>query len=56
MTGIWNAIAKSNSVSSLQWERSQNPLFTCSLLPAPCSLFPIYNQIPQHINTSAHIV
>ncbi|NEQ81628.1 MAG: hypothetical protein F6K26_15630 [Moorea sp. SIO2I5] len=51
-----DAIAKPNPVSSLQSKRSQNPLSTCSLLPAPYSLFPTYNQIPQHINTSAHIV
>ncbi|NEQ88789.1 MAG: hypothetical protein F6K26_55535 [Moorea sp. SIO2I5] len=43
-------------LSCLQSMRSQNPLSTCSLLPAPYSLFPTYNQIPQHINTTAHIV
>ncbi|NEQ60730.1 MAG: hypothetical protein F6K53_26245 [Moorea sp. SIO4A1] len=27
-----------------------------SLFPTPCSLFPTYHQIPQRINTTAHIL
>ncbi|NEP27019.1 hypothetical protein [Moorena sp. SIO3I6] len=32
------------------------PTAPYSLLPTPCSLFPTYHQIPQGINTTAHIL